>query len=481
MIDISVRLTTRLSAALAVSTAVLLVGGLAPAASFAVVPPVADIGGAPPDSDGPERPLRFNNPRCVEPGVLPNSNLSAAPAPSNTLRLEEAQKFSTGAGVTVAILSTGVRPQVRLRGLDAGGDYMVAGDRGFVDCDATGTLVAGIIGAQPAAGDGFVGVAPDARLMSIRVDSAAFALQNTPADNDDPNLTRAAVNARSIARAIVRAANRGARVIVIPEPVCMAADAQFRQREIGGAVAYALQAKDALVIAGAGATDRNSGGGNSGSAGCKPNPDPDAGAPEDPRGWRRVTTVATPNWFDGQVLSVGATSAEGTPLPGSLSGPWLDVVAPGSGLVSLSSRGGDGVVNGLPADRTLVPFAGPEFAAAYVAGTAALIRSRYPQMNAKDVATRIVATAHAPGRGTDNKVGRGMIDPVAALTAKVPEGGADIDVASVEKLLVPPPPPAPDTRPRKTAAVIAGAGVGSLVVLGLIVAAMRPRRGKTRV
>ncbi|BDD80556.1 mycosin-3 [Tsukamurella pulmonis] len=464
----------RAAAITAVSVSVIVAGSWAPALSGAVVPPVADIGGAPPDTDGPERPLRNNNPRCVEPAVLPNSNLAAAPAPANTLRIDEAHDFSTGAGVTVAVLSTGVRPQARLRGLDGAGDNMVAGDRGLLDCDSTGTLVAGIVGAQPVAGDGFVGVAPDARILSIRVDSAGFSLQNNPAEDADPNLSRAAVNARSIARAIVRAANRGAKVIVVPEPVCMAADNQFRQREIGGAVAYALRAKDSLVVVGAGATDRQ--GGTVGASTCRANPDPDPGRPDDPRGWRQVSTVATPNWFDGQVLSVGATTAEGNPLPGSLNGPWMDVAAPGAGIVSLSSRGGDGVVNGAPSERTLVPFAGPEFAAAYAAGTAALVRSRYPQLSATEVAARLVATAHAPGRGTDNKVGRGLIDPVAALTAKVPDIDTAIDPESVEKLLVPPPPPAPDTRPRRTAAIVTGAGAVALLAIGGAVALLRPGR-----
>ncbi|WP_019201262.1 type VII secretion-associated serine protease mycosin [Tsukamurella sp. 1534] len=468
-------LNARAGAALAAMVAIVAAATWTPAAAHAVVPPVADIGGAPPDGDGPERPLRNNNPRCVEPGVMPASNLAAAPAPSNTLRLDEARRFATGSGVTVAVLSTGVRPQARLR-VDGAGDYMAASDNGLVDCDSTGTLVAGIIGAAPSPGDGFSGVAPDSRILSIRVDSAGFSLQNNPADNDDPNLSRAAVTTRAVARAIVRAANRGARVIVVPEAVCMAADTPFRQREIGGAVAYALAAKDALVIAGAGATDRK--GGSVGANDCKANPDPDPGRPDDPRGWRAVTTVATPAWFDDQVLTVGATTAEGTPLPGSMNGPWLDVAAPGAGLVSLSSRGGDGVVNALPSEKSLVPFAGPEFAAAYVAGTAALVRSRYPQMRAKDVAARIVATAHAPGRGTDNKVGRGLVDPVAALTAKVPEGDAAITPEAAEKLVVPPPPPSPDTRPRRTAAIVAGVGLVTLVVLGAVVAAMRPGRGR---
>ncbi|WP_197466759.1 type VII secretion-associated serine protease mycosin [Tsukamurella pseudospumae] len=447
-----------------------------PGIASAVIPPTADIGAAPADTTGPEKPLRSNNPRCVEPSVLPASNLSAAPAPSNTLRLDEARRFSSGAGVTVAVLSTGVRPQPRLRGLDGGGDYVVTGDNGLVDCDSTGTLVAGIIGAQPWAGDGFSGVAPDARIMSIRVDSAGFSPQNTAADNQDPNQSRSAMTGRNIARAIVHAANRGAKVIVVPEPVCMASDSIFSQREIGGAVAYALQAKDALVIAGAGSTDRQGGTGSSNS--CKANPDPNPGQPDDPRGWRGVTTVATPNWFDGQVLSVGAVSAEGVPLPGSLAGPWTDVAAPGSGLVSLSSRGGDGAINGLRSDKTLTAFAGPEFAAAYVAGTAALVRSRFPQLRAKDVAFRIVATAHNPARGVDNKVGAGLIDPVAALTASLPAAGADIDPQSAARLVVPPPAPGPDTRPRRTATLVVGGVLGAVAVLAAVIAAVRPFRGR---
>ncbi|RDB46625.1 hypothetical protein DVB87_17395 [Tsukamurella tyrosinosolvens] len=73
-------------------------------------------------------------------------------------------------------------------------------------------------------------------------------------------------------------------------------------------------------------------------------------------------------------------------------------------------------------------------------------------------------------------MGRGLIDPVAALTAKVPDIDADIDPQSVEKLLVPPPPPDPDTRPRRTAAIVAGAGAVVLVVIGGVVALTRPGR-----
>jgi serine protease len=56
-----------------------------------------------------------------------------------------------------------------------------------------------------------------------------------------------------------------------------------------------------------------------------------------------------------------------------------------------------------------------------VSATAALIRSRWPDMSAGEVVNRIIRTADdrgAPGR--DAEFGYGLINPVAALTADVP-------------------------------------------------------------
>ncbi len=442
----------------------------------AATPPPAAIGAAPPDTTGPEQPMRKNKGNCIVPGVLPASNLKASPAPANTMRLEDVHQFSTGAGVTVAVLSTGVRPQPRLPGMRPGGDYMEESDNGFVDCDGVGTIVAGIIGAQPSAVDGFVGVAPDARILSIRVESAYYQPQGVVGDQENPNSSRTAIASRALARAIVRAANQGARVIVVPEALCVETHKQFDQKTLGGALAYALKVKDALVVTGAGGTDRQKSA--TAGGGCKDNPDPNPGDPADTRGWDRVTTISTPGWFDDLVLTVGATSAEGVPLPGSMSGPWLDVAAPGAGIVSLSSAGGDQVINGLPGDKGLVAFGGPEYAAAWTAGVAATVRARFPHLRATQVAARIIASAHAPGRGVDNIVGNGLIDPLAALTATLPDVDAQISPESVKALSVPPPPPEPDTAPRFVAAAALVGAVVLVAVGGLLVLAIRPRKGK---
>lgn len=457
----SLRVTT------AAAIAVLVAATASPAG--AVTPPDASIGAAPPDSVGPERPVRKNNPRCVEGGTLPASNLTAPPQAASTLQLDRAHEFSTGSGVTVAVISTGVRPQPRLAGVLPGGDYVVESENGLVDCDAVGTLVAGIIGAKSSPADGFVGVAPDSRILSLRVESSNYQPQAVDADNDNPNTTRQALTLRAVARAIVRAANHGAKVIVVPAAICIATNKQMDQRSLGGALAFAAS-KDAVVVAGAGAVGREGGSG----AGCKNNPDADPAKPIDRRGWDRVDTISAPGWFDPLVLTVGAVSGEGTPLANSMIGPWIDVAAPGSGLVSLSPNRGDSVINGVQTDQGLQPFAGPEFAAAYVAGAVALVRSRWPQLNAQQAAARVIATAHSPAGGVDNQVGNGLIDPVAALTASIPAVNAEVTPDSVAALIVPPPPPQPDTKPR----IVAAAGIGGAIVVMLLIGGTLALRGR---
>src|SRR5207237_1430911 len=60
---------------------------------------------------------------------------------------------------------------------------------------------------------------------------------------------------------------------------------------------------------------------------------------------------------------------------------------------------------------------GTSFAAAFVSGVVALVRSAHPGLNAAQVVARIEATAHgATGPGT----GHGLVDPVRAVTAVLP-------------------------------------------------------------
>ena len=64
---------------------------------------------------------------------------------------------------------------------------------------------------------------------------------------------------------------------------------------------------------------------------------------------------------------------------------------------------------------------GTSGATALVSATAALVRARFPKLDAANVIYRLIATARDVGpKGRDPQYGYGIIDPVAALTANVP-------------------------------------------------------------
>jgi membrane-anchored mycosin MYCP len=441
--------------------------------AVAITPPAPDVAAAPEDGPpGPETGVRQSG-RCTVGGVLANSDLAQPPPPVVALQLAQAHKFSIGAGVKVAVIDTGVRPQPRLPGMIPGGDYLGGGD-GFEDCDGHGTIVAGIIAAAPAPTDGLIGVAPGAQIVAIRQSSPAYTFDMLSANPDDPNTSRAAMDIRSLARAIVHAANLDARVINVSVVNCVKVTTGVDQAMLGGALKYARDVKDALVVAAAGNTQGIDAG--QGSQNCASNPPPDPTRPDDPRNWGGVSVISSPSWFDDLVLSVGFVSPDGIRAENSMAGPWVDVAAPGTGIVSLSSTG-EGVINGVPGQEgQLVPIAGSSFAAAYVSGLAALLRSRFPQMSAREVADRIITTAPAPARGIDNVVGRGMIDPLAALTFQIPDGGPATTPGQSARLEIPPPPPPADAAPKRAA----GLAVGLMLLVAAAVAVVVVATGSQR-
>ncbi|GAB2452709.1 type VII secretion-associated serine protease mycosin [Nocardia tengchongensis] len=432
--------------------AALLAAAIAAGPAAAVAPPTVVVATNPPDDPpSPEYPMKQVK-GCLAAGVLPDSDLSQSPPPDRALDLPRARALSRGTAVTVAVLDTGISPNTRLPNLVGGGDYMQTGGDGLSDCDAHGTLVAGIIGAAADPGDGFLGVAPDARIISIRYRSGAFspdAAQNLDAAQ------QLSLEVRKLARAITHAANLGADVITVALPICVPADLGVDQSTLSAAVGYAFHIRGALIVAGAGST--------AGGGGCAQNPDIDPGRPNDPRNWDGVKTIATPGWFANEVLTVGFTSATGDPMGESLTGPWVSLAAPGTGIESLGPGGG-GLINGVGAPDKLVPVGGASFAAAYVSGTAALLRSRFPNETPAQIAVRLQASAHAPARGTDNSIGAGMIDPLAALSFRTPPQSATGPYRAAP-LVIPPPARPADGRPGGVAAgvllccVLLGSGI----------------------
>lgn len=433
-------------------------------AALAIAPPQVDRLLVPADGPpSPEQPMRQSN-MCATAIATGSPDVMRPAAGFAMLNIKDAWRYSTGEGVSVAVIDTGITPSPRLPALP-GGDYITGGD-GLSDCDAHGTLVASVIAAKPSNHDGVAGVAPDAAVISIRQSSRAFA-PSSPSWGDFEARKKAGT-LNTLARAIVHAANLGARVINVSVTACVSAAEALDQRAIGAAVWYAATEKDAVIVAAAG---------NEGEEGCAQNPPLDPLNPNDPRDWSHVKTISSPSWFSDYVLSVGAVAPTGAPIDKSLAGPWLGVAAPGTGVTALSPQTA-AAVNAHPPARPgepAIPLWGTSFSAAYVSGVAALVRARFPSLSAHQIVNRILRTAHNPARGIDNQVGHGVIDPVAALTFDIPPGDVVAPGARTRLLTPPAASPPPDRRARNAAVVLAVVAGVIAIITPLISAARRAR------
>ncbi|GAA4000521.1 type VII secretion-associated serine protease mycosin [Allokutzneria multivorans] len=420
-----------------------------PVPSYPAPPPVTyDIGQLKGDAKPDE--VYEQDKVCVEGRA--SGDLSAKPWGQMHLNFEQAWRFGRGDGQLVAVIDTGVNRHPRLAGrLSGGGDY-VAGKDGTDDCDGHGTMVAGIIAADGPEGDqpksAFKGVAPGARILAIRQSSKAFGKK-------DSGSTRAGTHS-TLAKAIVRAADAGAGVINISSVVCMPAGSNWP--DVQAAARYARE-KNSVVVAAAGNVTTAEG------SNC--------GRPNRPDS---VQTVPTPAWLDADVLTVGAISEGGGPATFTMGGPWVDVAAPGTNNTSLDpGTGASGLANRYVEGNQLHDIQGTSFAAPYVSGVVALVRARYPHLDATQVMERIKKTARQPqGRtGRDFHIGYGMVDPVAALTAVLPEEqGINPRPPLRSTVDIAPATPA-DHRPLTVALVGSGIALGLLALTHLAVRARR--------
>lgn len=406
---------------------------------------------------------------CVADQVDLPATTSPIGAPQRMLGWTRVWSLSRGAGVTVAILSTGVNEQPAFRGRLAGGGDLVdpaKGRGGLVDCDGTGTALAGVIGAAPDTQTGFAGVAPEARLLSIRQDSLRYA---RAADRGKAGVGTLV----TLASALTAAVGAGADVVLIPTSVCTAGSAND-QRALADAIDRAVSA-DTLVVTAAG--DLSVGG-------CEQqNP---AHGDE--------TSVAWPASVP-QAVTVGALTAAGGASEFSLRGSWVDLAAPGEGIVTVDPfPGSSRVVDALVTPDGQVAIQGTGYAAAYVAGVAALVRARFPGLTAEQVSNRLRVTADHPAgpRERTAALGAGVINPRRALTQVLPEeASAGLPApasapatpaaaptpgrTAAAPTALPAPAPAPDDGP---GALVALAGSGLLLLLLASVVAVRLARGR---
>lgn len=452
-------------ASIAATIALLVVCSPVPQAS-ALAYPVVDPAALPPDGPpAPGQEMRQNG-QCQDYGAMPGFDPAAVPPSQAMLNLPEAWKTSRGRGVVVAVIDSGVTPQPRLPNLTPGGDYIDPPAGGLFDCDGHGTAVAGLIAAQPGP-DGFTGVAPDAAIVSIRQTSAQWA-PKTPS-GQDAQQAKTAGDVATLARAVRHAADiPGVRVINLSLIDCFPVYKQVDQAALGAALRYAAIDKDIVVVAAAG---------NTGESNCTSNPLTDPNRPDDPRNWGGASTISTPSFWQPYVLSVASLTPEGQPSNFTMAGPWVGVAAPGEQIVSLGNGPNSGIINGLPSNKEpLVAINGTSFAAAYVSGAAALVRSKFPTLTSRQVVNRLVSSAHNAARAPSNLVGAGVIDPVAALTWDIPQGDALPAHMPIVRV-APPAPPAPDNRLPRLIAF----GVGIAAIAGAVIAitVIGMRRGRT--
>lgn len=314
--------------------------------------------------------------------------------------LQDVWRLTRGAGQTIAVIDTGVSRHRLLPHLIPGGDYVSTGD-GTADCDGHGTIVAGIIGASPDTDGTFSGVAPDATIIGIRQSSNKFRAADDPSGIGFGDVD-------TLAMAVRTAADMGATVINLSTVACLSAGDVLDDRALGAALAYAVDVRNAVVVAAAG---------NVGSSGQCPeqNPTTDPLRPGRPD-WSGVKTVVTPGWYDDYVLTVGSVGRDGAPSPFSLAGPWVDIAAAGEDVVSLDPDG-EGLTDRITTTVDESAISGTSYAAPVVSGVVALLRSRSPELTARQVMQRIEDTAHHPAAGWDPVVGHGVIDAVAAISA----------------------------------------------------------------
>jgi membrane-anchored mycosin MYCP len=385
--------TGRLSA---VGTLVALATWTSPPAG-AVVPPVVDDSflPAPRSAAPPAATERTGDCR------LPGAPLAPGhPTQLSGFGVGALRPLSRGSGQTVAVIDTGVARHRLLPRLVAGGDYVSTGD-GTQDCDGHGTIVAGIIAAVPVGDDidSFGGIAPDAAIIAIRQSSNEFR-------RSDDRTGAGVGDVETLAMAVRTAADLGATVINVSSVACVAARDGIDDRALGAALAYAVDVKNVVVVAAAG---------NVGNQCPEHNPLADQAHPGRPD-WDGVTVVVSPSWYDDYVLTVGSVGADGEPSQFTMPGPWVDVAAPGEGVVSLAGDG-EGLVDSAPGSAEREPISGTSYAAPVVSGLAALLRARAPELSARQVMQRIEQTAHHPAAGWNPLVGYGVVDPLAAVGA----------------------------------------------------------------
>jgi type VII secretion-associated serine protease mycosin len=260
--------------------------------------------------------------------------------------------ITRGGGVIVAVVDSGVLGdhQDLAGSVLPGKDFISAGGDGRIDPNGHGTHVAGIIAAHVNNALGIAGAAPGVRILPVRVLKA-----------DGSGV------ASNVAKGIIWAADHGARVINLSLGGGQAAGVEQ-------AIQYA-NSKRAVVIAA---------GGNSGDSGNAP-----------------MYPAAYP-----EAIAVAAVNPNLTHASFSNTGNYIDVAAPGVGIVSTWGS----------SPSAYASATGTSMATPYASAAAALIFAAHPSFTAARLTHVLEGSARDLGpAGRDRAFGYGLINPQAAL------------------------------------------------------------------
>lgn len=291
----------------------------------------------------------------------------------DAMHTQEAWQTTKGKGITVAVLDTGVddeHPDLEgnvLTGKDMVGFGAGRGDRPWA---RHGTAMAGIIaghGHGVGDADGVMGIAPEAKILPVRViledgDSARGKARNT--------------RGNALAEGIRWAADHDADVINLS----LGDDSKSAHPEASedAAVQYALK-KGAVVVASAG------------------------------NGGEKGDHISYPAAYPG-VIAATAVDRYGTRASFSTRRWYATVSAPGVDVVIADP------------DRKYYEGWGTSAASAFVSGAVALIKAAHPGLSPAQIKQLLEDTARdAPTGGRDDSRGFGFVDPAAAIKV-----GADL-------------------------------------------------------
>ncbi|WP_261674786.1 type VII secretion-associated serine protease mycosin [Streptomyces lusitanus] len=287
----------------------------------------------------------------------------------DALHTDQVWPTTRGAGVTVAVLDTGVEadhPDLDgnvLQGKDLVGFGAREGDEAWA---RHGTAMAGIIaghGHGPGNGDGVLGVAPEAKILPVRV---------ILEDKDPARAKARSTRGNALAEGIRWAADHGADVINLS----LGDDSASAHPEEGEdeAIQYALR-KGVVVVASAG---------NGGEKGDR---------------------ISYPAAYPG-VIAATAVDRYGTRAPFSTRRWYATVSAPGVDVIIADP------------DHKYYEGWGTSAAAAFVSGAVALVKATHPDLTPAQIKRLLEDTArNAPAAGRDDSRGFGFIDPAAAIEA----------------------------------------------------------------